>query len=67
MRATSLVQDDRKSPGLNPVKCLWDVVEREVSIMDVQPADLQKLCDSIMSIRTRTSEECPHTLRKKSI
>ncbi len=37
---------------------LWDVVEREIRIMDVQPTNLQQLRDAIMSIWTKISEEC---------
>ncbi len=39
-------------------KHLWDVVEREIRIMDVQPTNLQQLRDAIMSIWTKISEEC---------
>ncbi len=47
-----------QSPDLNPVEHLWDVVEREIHIMDVQTTNLQQLCDAIMSIWTKISEEC---------
>ncbi len=47
-----------QSPDLNPIEYLWDVVEREIQIMDVQPTNLQQLCDAIMSIWTKISEEC---------
>ncbi len=35
-----------QSPDLNPIEHLWDVVEREIRIMDVKPTNLQKLCDA---------------------
>ncbi len=35
-----------QSPDLNPTEHLWDVVEREIRIMDVQPTNLQQLCDA---------------------
>ncbi len=38
-----------QSPDLNPIEQLWDVVEREIHIMDVQPTNLR---DAIMSIWT---------------
>ncbi len=47
-----------QSPDLNPIEHLWDVVEREIHIMDVQPTNLQQLCDAIMLIWTKISEEC---------
>ncbi len=39
-------------------RALWDVVEREIHIMDVQPTNLQQPCDAIMTIWTKSSEEC---------
>ncbi len=45
-------------PVLNPIEHLWDVVEREICIMDVQPTNLQELHDIIMSVWTKISEEC---------
>ncbi len=47
-----------QSPDLNPIEHLWDVVEREIRIMDVQPTNLQQLRDALMSIWTKISEEC---------
>ncbi len=46
-----------QSPDLNPIEHIWDVVEREIHIMHVQPTNLQQLCDAIMSIWTKISEE----------
>ncbi len=40
------------------IEHFWDVVEREIRIMDVQPTNLQQLRDAIMSIWTKISEEC---------
>ncbi len=51
-----------QSPDLNPIEHLWDVVEREIHIMVVQPTNLQQLHDAIMSIWTKISEECFNTL-----
>ncbi len=47
-----------QSLDLNPIEHLWDVVEREIHIMDVQPTNLQQLRDAIMSIWTKISEDC---------
>ncbi len=47
-----------QSPDLNPIEHLWDVEEREIHIMDVQTTNLQRLRDAIVSIWTKTSEEC---------
>ncbi len=47
-----------QSPDLNPIEHLWDVVEREIRILDVQLTNLQQLRDAIMTIWTKISEEC---------
>ncbi len=47
-----------QSPDLNPIEHFWDVVERDILIMDVQTTNLQELSDAIMTIWTKTSEEC---------
>ncbi len=52
------VQRPPQSPDLNPIEHLWDVVEREIGIIDVQPTNLQQLRDAITSIWTKISEEC---------
>ncbi len=54
----TLLKWSSQSPDLNPIEHLCDVVEREILIMDVQPTNLQQLCDAIMSIWTKISEEC---------
>ncbi len=54
----NLLKWPAQSPDLNPIEHLWDVVEREIRIMDVQPTNLQQLHDAIMSIWTKISEEC---------
>ncbi len=58
MKISSLHSNGLQSPDLNPIKHLWDVVEQEIHIMDVQLTNLQQLRDAIMSIWTRISEEC---------
>ncbi len=50
MTMSSLLKWTPQSPDLNPIEHLWDVVEREICIMDVQPTNLQQLLDAIMSI-----------------
>lgn len=47
-----------QSPDLNPIKLLWDVVDREILIMGVQPPNQQKLCDATsMSTWSKIPEE----------
>ncbi len=58
MTMSSLYSNGLQSPDLNPIEHLWDVVGREIHIMDVQPTNLQQLCDNIMSIWTKISEKC---------
>ncbi len=47
-----------QSPDLNPIEHLWDVVEQEIHIMDVQLTNLQQLRDAIMSIWTKIFDDC---------
>ncbi len=56
-----------QSPDLNPIEHLWDVVEREIHIMDVQLTNLQQLCDAIISIWTKISDECFQHLHSKKL
>lgn len=57
----TVVQRPPPSPDLNPIQHFWDVVEQEICITDLQPTNLQQLCDAITSIWTKISEECfPH-------
>ncbi len=38
----TLLKGPPQSPDLNPIEHLWDVVEREIRIMNVQPTNLQQ-------------------------
>ncbi len=49
----TLIKRPPQSLDLNPIEHLWDVVDREIHIMDVQPTNLQQLRDAIMSIWTK--------------
>lgn len=51
-----------QSPELIPIEHLWDLVE----ILDVQPTNLKHLCDAIVSIWSKISEECFQDLDKAS-
>ncbi len=55
--AFTLLKWPPQSPDLNPIEHLWDVVEREIHVMDVQPTNLQQLRDAIMSIWTKIFEK----------
>ena len=55
---SSLDSDGLQSPDLSPTEQLWDVVERDIRILDVQPTHLQQLRDAVISIWTKISEEC---------
>ncbi len=54
----TLIKCPPQAPDLNPIQHIWDVVQQEIHIMDVQPTYLQQLHDAIMSIWTKISEEC---------
>lgn len=54
---SSLHSNSLQSPRLNPTELLWDVVEREIRIIDVQLTNLQQLRDAIASIWTKIPEE----------
>ncbi len=51
-----------QSPDLNPIEHFWDVVEREIHIMDAQLTNLQQLCDAIMSIWPKSLRNVSNTL-----
>ena len=42
----------------NPIEPLWDVVERDICILNVQPTNVEQLCDAIMLIWTKIYVEC---------
>lgn len=46
------------SNSLNPVEHLWDVVEKEILMMDVQITNPQRLCDVTMSMWNKVLGEC---------
>ncbi len=48
----TLLKCPPQSPDLNTIEHLWDVVEWEICILDVQPSNLQQLRDALMSIWT---------------
>ncbi len=51
-----------QSLDLNPIEHLWDVVEREIRIKDLQMTNLQQLRDAIMSIWTKSLRNVSNTL-----
>ncbi len=51
-----------RSPDLNLIEHVWDVVEREIHIMDVQPTNLQQLRDAIISIWTKSLSNVSNSL-----
>ena len=54
----TVLQWPPQSPDLSPIEHLWDVVEQEIRIIDVQSTNLHQLRDAVMSIWTKISEEC---------
>jgi len=46
------------SPDLKPIEHLWDVVERELRALDVNPINLHQLQDVILSTWANISKEC---------
>ncbi|CAI9539792.1 unnamed protein product [Staurois parvus] len=57
-KMTIILQWPPQPPDLHPTEHLWDVVEWEICIMDVQLTNLQQRLDTIMSIWTKIFEEC---------
>ncbi len=53
----TLLKCPPQSPDLNPIE-RFGMWWNERFIMDVQPTNLQQLCDAIVSIWTKISEEC---------
>jgi len=46
----TVLKQPLKSPDLNPIEHLWDVVEWELRALDVHPTNLHQLQDAILSI-----------------
>jgi len=46
-----------KSPDINPIEHLWDVVELDLHALDVHPTNLHQLQDAILSIWANISKE----------
>jgi len=47
-----------QSPDLNPIDHLWNVVERELRVLDVHPTNLHQLQDVVLSKWANISKEC---------
>jgi len=47
-----------QSPDVNPIEPLWDVVKRELCVLDMHPTNLHQLKDAILSIWANISKEC---------
>jgi len=47
-----------QSPDINPIEHLWDVVGRELHVLDVDPTNLHQRQDAILSIWANISKEC---------
>ncbi len=58
----TLLKWSPQSPDLNPIEHVWDVVEWEIHVMDVQPTNLQQLRDAIMSIWPKSLKNVSNTL-----
>lgn len=53
-------------PDLNPTEHLWDVVQQEIHLLDVQSTNPQQLHDAVWSIMTKISEGISNTALKVS-
>ncbi|XP_015231642.1 PREDICTED: protocadherin-11 X-linked-like isoform X2 [Cyprinodon variegatus] len=53
----------RQSQDLNPVEHLWDVVERDICIRDMQPTNQQQLCDEACQLGKITSVNLDYLVR----
>ncbi len=50
---------------LNPIEHIWDAVEWEIRIMDVQPTNLQQLRDAIMLIWTKCFQHLAESMPRR--
>lgn len=54
----SMLKSPLQSQDPNPIEHRWDVLERVIRILDVQPTNVEELLDSIIRALTQISKEC---------
>lgn len=54
----SMLKWSLQSQDPNPIEHLWDVLERVIRILDVQPTNVEELLDAIIRALTQISKEC---------
>ncbi len=61
----SILKWPPQSPDLNLIEHIWDAVEWEIRIMDVQPTNLQQLRDAIMLIWTKCFQHLAESMPRR--